>query len=230
MQLITFPKRYLASTSIHRNWRYLQMSFKKRLNSNKKTIWISWLKIVFACLSWKVYNEIIILSTNKTQIMLFTVNSEKHNLCFICTQNNNFNMDFSRLDTFLDIQLKIFLVSVNGFLCKIAFWKRYELHFIRFKFHHKIFWTSLSNLALKLKFAENQKRKNGFFWIILKFQVICWDIYYFSERLWCQLSKILHSFKKFWIWKKKLVEGRCVREVPREFDPCCFLVPSILVK
>jgi hypothetical protein len=30
--------------------------------------------------------------------------------------------------------------------------------------------------------------------------------------------------------KKKLVEGRCVREVPREFGPWFFLVPPILVK
>jgi hypothetical protein len=30
--------------------------------------------------------------------------------------------------------------------------------------------------------------------------------------------------------KKFLVVGRCVREVPREFEPWIFLVPPILVK
>jgi hypothetical protein len=30
--------------------------------------------------------------------------------------------------------------------------------------------------------------------------------------------------------KKNLVEGRCVREVPREFGPWFILVPPILVK
>jgi hypothetical protein len=30
--------------------------------------------------------------------------------------------------------------------------------------------------------------------------------------------------------KKFLVEGRCVREAPREFEPWIFLVPPILVK
>jgi hypothetical protein len=30
--------------------------------------------------------------------------------------------------------------------------------------------------------------------------------------------------------KKILVEGRCVRDVPRGFGPCTFLVPSILLK
>jgi hypothetical protein len=30
--------------------------------------------------------------------------------------------------------------------------------------------------------------------------------------------------------KKILVEGRCVREVPRGFAPCTFLVSPILVK
>jgi hypothetical protein len=33
-------------------------------------------------------------------------------------------------------------------------------------------------LSLKLKFSENWKSKNGFSWITLKFQVICWDIYF----------------------------------------------------
>jgi hypothetical protein len=52
------------------------------------------------------------------------------------------------------------------------------------KIHYPIFKTSLLNLAPKLKFAENWESKNGFFWITLKFQVICLDMYYFSERLW----------------------------------------------
>jgi hypothetical protein len=139
-------------------------------------------------------------------------------------------MDFSRFNTFLDIQLKIFLVSINGFLCKIAFWKRYELHFLRLKFHDKFFGISLLNLAPKLKFAENWKSKNEFFWITPKFQVICWDIYYFSERLRCRLSKNLHTFKKFLLWKKikwrVVVYGRCRGNLARGF----FLVPPILVK
>jgi hypothetical protein len=31
-------------------------------------------------------------------------------------------------------------------------------------------------------------------------------------------------------FEKNLKEGRCVREVPREFEPWIFLVPPILVK
>jgi hypothetical protein len=43
--------------------------------------------------------------------------------------------------------------------------------------HHKIFRTSLSNLAPKLKIAENWKSSDGFSLITPRFQVICWDIY-----------------------------------------------------
>jgi hypothetical protein len=39
-------------------------------------------------------------------------------------------------------------------------------------------------------------------WITLKFRVICWDIYYFSERLRCQLSNKPHKFKKLSPCKK----------------------------
>jgi hypothetical protein len=38
------------------------------------------------------------------------------------------------------------------------------------------------------------------------------------------------NFQEILDLKKKLVEGRCVREVPREFGPWFFLVPPILVK
>jgi hypothetical protein len=31
----------------------------------------------------------------------------------------------------------------------------------------------------------------------MKFQVICWDIYYLSERLRCRLSKSIQNFNKF---------------------------------
>ncbi len=140
---------------------------------------------------------------------------------------------FIQFHTFLDVQLKISSVTVDGFWCKIVFWKRYELQIIWFKFRHKVCWTSLSNLAPKLKFAENWKSQNRIYRITLKFQVICWDIYYFSERLWCRLSKKIQIFNKFLLWKKKkknLVEGRCVRDVPREFEPWIFLVPSFFVK
>jgi hypothetical protein len=37
---------------------------------------------------------------------------------------------------------------------------------------------------------ENWKSLVGFSRITLKSQVICWDIYYFSERLRCRLSKL----------------------------------------
>jgi hypothetical protein len=35
LQLITFPKRYLTSKSIHWNWRYHQFYIKKRVKSTK---------------------------------------------------------------------------------------------------------------------------------------------------------------------------------------------------
>jgi hypothetical protein len=38
------------------------------------------------------------------------------------------------------------------------------------------------------------------------------------------------SFQQIWHLKKKLVQGRCVQEVSREFGPWFFLVPPILVK
>jgi hypothetical protein len=37
-------------------------------------------------------------------------------------------------------------------------------------------------------------------------------------------------FQQIWPLKKKLEEGRCVREVSREFGPWFILVPLILVK
>jgi hypothetical protein len=65
------------------------------------------------------------------------------------------DVNFSRFHTFFGLQLKISRVPVVRFWRKIAFWKRYELQIIWFKFRHKVCWTSLSNLAPKLKFAEN---------------------------------------------------------------------------
>ncbi len=61
---------------------------------------------------------------------------------------------------------------------------------------------SLWKLAPKIKIAENWKSKNGISWITPKFKVICWDIYYFSERLqWITtLKKYLCRFSKY---------GRC---------------------
>jgi hypothetical protein len=38
------------------------------------------------------------------------------------------------------------------------------------------------------------------------------------------------NFQQIWLLKKKLVDGRCVREVSREFGPWFFSVPPILVK
>ncbi len=66
-------------------------------------------------------------------------------------------------------------------------------------------------MAPKLKFAENWKGKNEFSWITLKFQVICWDIYYFSERLWCRLPKKLQIFNKFLHWKNFSGGSWCTR-------------------
>ncbi len=47
--------------------------------------------------------------------------------------------------------------SSGSILIQDSDWKRYELQIIWFKLRHKICWTSLSNLAPKLKFAENWK-------------------------------------------------------------------------
>jgi hypothetical protein len=41
----------------------------------------------------------------------------------------------------------------------------------------------------------------GNYWIIRKFQVVCWDIYYFSERLWCQLYNKPQKSKKLALCK-----------------------------
>jgi hypothetical protein len=60
----------------------------------------------------------------------------------------------------------------------------------------------LSNLAPKWKLAENWKSLNGFFCITLKFQLICWNIYYFSERLRCRLSNDHQKFNKSALCKK----------------------------
>jgi hypothetical protein len=38
------------------------------------------------------------------------------------------------------------------------------------------------------------------------------------------------NFQEITTLKKYLVEGRCVREVLRGFEPCTFLVPPILMK
>jgi hypothetical protein len=38
LKLITFTKRYLASKSIHWNWRYIQLSVKKRVKLDEKAI------------------------------------------------------------------------------------------------------------------------------------------------------------------------------------------------
>jgi hypothetical protein len=60
------------------------------------------------------------------------------------------DVDFSWFHTFFGLQLV-------RLWYKIAFWKRYELQVIWFKFWHKVCWTSFSNLAPKLKFAKNWK-------------------------------------------------------------------------
>ncbi len=67
------------------------------------------------------------------------------------------DVDFSRFHTFFGLQLKISRAPVLRLWYKIAFWKRYELQIIWFKFRHKVCWTSLSNLVPKLKFPENWK-------------------------------------------------------------------------
>jgi hypothetical protein len=45
-----------------------------------------------------------------------------------------------------------------------------------------------------------------------------------------QASQKTSHFQEILDLKKIIVEGRCVREVPREFGPWFFLVPRILVK
>jgi hypothetical protein len=91
------------------------------------------------------------------------------------------------------------------------------LHFIWYKFYHKISRTSLPNLASKLILAENWRSFDGFSLITLKFQVICWDIYYFSERLWCRLSNRTQKFTKLALCKKICEEqvSKAVGTVPK---------------
>jgi hypothetical protein len=45
-----------------------------------------------------------------------------------------------------------------------------------------------------------------------------------------QVFQKYSNFQQIWHLKKKLVQGRCVQEVSREFGPWFFLVPPILVK
>ncbi len=45
---------------------------------------------------------------------------------------------------------------------------------------------------------------NGISRITLKFQVICWDIYYFSETLQCRLSNKHKTTNEIQLWKKYL--------------------------
>jgi hypothetical protein len=65
-----------------------------------------------------------------------------------------------------------------------------------------------SKVEICLKSAEYTRNSR----IALKFQVICWDIYYFSERLWCQLSSKPHKFRKLSPCKK-LVKKRFLKAV-----------------
>ncbi len=52
LQLITFPKRCLASKSIHRNWSYIQFFVEKRVKSNIKAVWNSVDFTRFSVFSW----------------------------------------------------------------------------------------------------------------------------------------------------------------------------------
>jgi hypothetical protein len=71
------------------------------------------------------------------------------------------------------------------------------------KLESKICPISLLNLAPKLKFAENRSaRYTRNSRITPKFQVICWDIYYFSERLRCRLFNELQKILKLALCKK----------------------------
>jgi hypothetical protein len=48
---------------------------------------------------------------------------------------------------------------------------------------------------------------------------MCWDIYYFSERLRCRLSKKVQTFNKFLLWNYRLLRKwsfcvPCLRKMP----------------
>ncbi len=124
LQLIKFPKRFLASKSIHKNWSNLQFYVEKRVKSNIKAVWNSVDFTRFSVFSWRYL-----------QFPWFDFDARKRFWNFIS-------------------------------------WRLYDLNFITkfLEFHCQI-WLQSWNL---LKIG---RVKMDFYWITLKFQVICWDIY-----------------------------------------------------
>ncbi len=66
----------------------------------------------------------------------------------------NWMKKWFRFHTFFSLQLKISRVPVARFWYKIAFWKRYELQIIWFKFRQSLL-NFIVKFGLKVKFAEN---------------------------------------------------------------------------
>jgi hypothetical protein len=70
--------------------------------------------------------------------------------------------------------------------------------------------------------SRNLLKKLGllttFSWKTLKFNVFCWDKYYFSESLGCKLIEYYDELKNislFFIWNRKTVKPSLVSDMPR---------------
>ncbi len=153
MQLITYPKRYLSSKSIHGNRKYLLFYARKHVKSNK--IHIPFSSIGFWSISHVFWHKIEDIFGFRRWIL----------------------MKDSVLET-LWVVLFMIKFPPQNFTNFIA----------KFGFKVEICWK----LARYIRDSR----------ITLKFQVICWDIYYFSERLRCWLSKKPQKFTKLALCKK----------------------------
>ncbi len=101
----------------------------------------------------------------------------------------------------------------------------------RYRFR-KVISCRFHDWNLDLKFAKfsvkvghrsrNLLKKVGsvstFSWITLKFNVFCWDKYYFSESLGCKLTENYDELKNislFFIWNRKTVKRSSTSDMPR---------------
>ncbi len=94
----------------------------------------------------------------------------------------------------------------------------------------KKFWNFVTKFVSKVEICWKLKDLK---WIFLNNCEVSRNLFKHIKLFW---KVTMQAFQKTlsiqWITtlKKKLVEGRCVREVPWGFAPCTFLVPPILMK
>ncbi len=74
--------------------------------------------------------------------------------------------------------------------------------FFMIKFPLQSFTNFIAKFGSKVEIFWESARYIRDSQITLLFQVICWDIYYFSERLWCRLSNMPQKITKLALCKK----------------------------